>query len=212
MVDWREYQYRYEGFRVESIDWVFREAFNTEDHEHPRVLLIGDSICYQNRSTVMELLYPDVTVTSWSSAKFGLHPTYLAELSLVLDEGRYDMVCFNNGLHSLSAPTDAWKKAYDGVVRYLLDRLPGVPVSIVLSTPITAPRKDAVPVINQMTLDVAGKYRLAVVDLYTPMMEEQMQQYRTDDFHWGGAAIQTMAGILNAHIRARLGVGGPDAR
>ena len=61
----------------EDIEWSIFYSFNATDEKSPRVLTIGDSICYQYRDLLREKLSDKVNLTSWASAKCTNDVTFL---------------------------------------------------------------------------------------------------------------------------------------
>jgi hypothetical protein len=86
----------------ENIEWSIGYAFNLTDpkkKELPRVLLVGDSICNGFQGEVKKLLEGKMNVSYWVSSYCVTSPRYLKLLAFYLDEAKYDVIHFNNGLH-----------------------------------------------------------------------------------------------------------------
>ena len=94
----------------ENIEWSRSYAYGLTDATRnlPRVLLIGDSICNGYQEGVRKRLKGKMNVTYWVSSYCVTSPAYLPLLTIYLNEAKYDVIHFNNGLHSLGTPTDAW--------------------------------------------------------------------------------------------------------
>ena len=54
----------------------------------------------------------------------------------MLDAYPYDVICFNNGLHSLSTDRTEWDAAYRAAVAFIRAKLPDTKLSLTLSTPL----------------------------------------------------------------------------
>ena len=110
----------------ENIEWSISYAYGLTDatRDLPRVLLIGDSICNGYQEGVRERLKGKMNVTYWISSYCATSPAYLPLLSIYLDEAKYDVIHFNNGLHSLETPTDAWAKGFKAALELVRKKQP----------------------------------------------------------------------------------------
>ena len=92
----------------ENTEWSQSYAYHLVDGRKnlPRVLLVGDSIVNGYQGEARRLLEAKgVNVTYWISSYCVTSPHYLTFLGIYLDEAKYDVIHFNNGLHSLDTPT-----------------------------------------------------------------------------------------------------------
>ena len=129
----------------ENIEWSISYAYGLTDatHDLPRVLLIGDSICNGYQGGVRERLKGKMNVTYWVSSYCATSPAYLPLLAIYLDEAKYDVIHFNNGLHSLSTPTDAWAKGLKAALELVRKKQPGAKHGWCSSTPLANEVKTA---------------------------------------------------------------------
>ena len=129
----------------ENVEWSVSHAYGLTDETRdlPRVLLIGDSICSGYKDGVRERLKGKMNVTYWVSSYCVTSPAYLPLLSVYLDEAKYDVVHFNNGLHSLSTPTDAWAKGFKAALELIRTKQPGAKLVWCSSTPLANDAKTA---------------------------------------------------------------------
>lgn len=129
----------------ENIEWSIGYAFHLTDEMRalPRALLVGDSICNAYQPVVRELLERRMNVSYWASSYCVTSPNYLRLLDFYLEEAPYDVVHFNNGLHSLGTPTADWARALDRALRLVRERQPAAKIVWVTSTPLVDPEKTA---------------------------------------------------------------------
>ena len=83
----------------EAIEWADIWIPDANGTTLPRVLLIGDSISRGYYSQVADKLKGKASVARLATSKSIGDPALLAEVALVLDQGRFDVVHFSNGLH-----------------------------------------------------------------------------------------------------------------
>lgn len=206
MCDYREFQPKNSEHQKESIEWSIAYAFNAPDRESKRVLLIGDSICHAYGNDVRQCLADCVNVSYWASSKCVTDADYFRELDFYLDAYPYHMICLNNGLHSLATEKVAWTEAYEAVVSFIRARHPQAKLSLVLCTAMNSPKNEIVITLNGIITEIAQKYQLPIVDLYTPMQALDKDSNMRDAYHYLPPAVKTQAEVLAAHVKAQLGM------
>ena len=83
----------------EDIEWLDIWQPNTNNHDLPRVLLIGDSITRGYGPRVEANLKGVAYVSRMATSKSLGDPALMMEVALVLQEQSFDIIHFNNGLH-----------------------------------------------------------------------------------------------------------------
>ncbi len=83
----------------EDIEWLDIWLPNSNNHDLPRVLLIGDSITRGYGSRVEANLKGVAYVSRMATSKSLGDPALLQQVALVLQEQKFDIIHFNNGLH-----------------------------------------------------------------------------------------------------------------
>lgn len=206
MVDWKDYGTGDLAHVREKTEWTVRYDFDYTDTEHPRVLLIGDSICHAYNGVVREKLKDRVNVSFWASSRCVSDPMYLRELAFVLDFNHYDMISFNNGLHSLKSDRAHWIKAFGNTLDFIRDHSPETLLSVTLSTPLTDPALTKISAeLNEAAKEAAEKRGLPMIDLFTPMDALDRSEFWTDVYHFKPAAVEIQAKIIAEHVADRLG-------
>ena len=129
----------------ENVEWSTAYAFGLTDgtKDLPRVLLVGDSICRGYLDGVRERLKGKVNVSYWTSSYCVTSPGYMKLLSFYLDEAKYDVIHFNNGLHSLQTSTEAWASGLKAALKLIREKQPGAKIVWCASTPLTDEVKTA---------------------------------------------------------------------
>ena len=129
----------------ENVEWQIAYAFHLTDEKSnlPRVLLVGDSICNGYQGEVRRLLDGKMNVSYWISSYCVTSPNYMKFLSLYLDEAKYDVVHFNNGLHSLQTPTEAYANGIRAALELVGSKQPKAKIVWCSSTPLKDAEKTA---------------------------------------------------------------------
>lgn len=106
--------------KQEQFEWIHSWSDNTNNHDLPRVLLIGDSITNGYQEIVREALrgkyYVDYIATSYtlnSGLFFKLIVNYI-------NNNKYDVIHLNQGLHGFSMS----KKTYKEKLKKLIGKIP----------------------------------------------------------------------------------------
>lgn len=83
----------------ESIEWCDIWVSNANQAKLPRVLLIGDSITRGYYPEVEKNLSGKAYVSRLSTSAFVTDPALLAQIAAVLENNKFDIIHFNNGMH-----------------------------------------------------------------------------------------------------------------
>jgi hypothetical protein len=173
----------------ENTEWSIGYAFNLTDKrtkDLPRVFLIGDSICNGYQGEVRNILNEKMNVSYWVSSYCVTSPGYLKLLSFYLDEVKYDVIHFNNGLHSLSTPTADYAKGMKAALQLIRLKQPQAKIIWVASTPLKDANKTAkAKELNEASLKTISELGgIAVNDLFKPMDELDRNVHWSDTFHF----------------------------
>lgn len=173
------------------------------DAMRPRVLLIGDSILNGYLKDVVKELDGKAYVDAW------VNPYHQSEhlnklLADVLENGPYDVVHFNMGLHGWQqgrikpGTFEPLTRAY---VKVLRTRLPAAKLIWASSTPVTVQgnptelEPEINPVIidhNRMAAAVMEEMNVPVNDFYSLLIDKR-NLARGDRFHWTAPAYKLLA-------------------
>jgi len=203
------------GLHSDGGPWRFYRA-SDEDISLPRVLLIGDSIMNGYRGHVYGLLKGKVKVDVWLTP-LHLKSDYLhADLQKVLEQGPYEVIHFNIGLHGWP-PGRIPEGQYEPLMRAYVETLRSHNEHVKLiwgsTTQITIKDKPTAldPVHNstivkrnKICAKLMSAYGIAVNDLYG-LMSDKLAFARGDRFHWKGPAYELMARQISQHISRALG-------
>ncbi len=193
--------------RPEGIEWSTTYSYNAPDARNPRVLLIGDSICNGYQGNVRKKLAKKVNVSFWATSKCVTDKNYFRELEFILDGYRYDVISFNNGLHSLVTDKAEWENAFRQAVRFIRAKAPNARLFLTNSTPLRDPkRNETVKVINQITEKVAKEEKIPVLDLYSAMDKLDREKDWSDVFHFRPRAKEIQADEISNRVTDLLGI------
>jgi len=204
---WQDYTPAATTRKREAIEWSIHYAYDTQDTDKPRVLLIGDSICNGYNGAVRDRLAGRVNVSFWASSKCVTDPDYFRELDFMLDARPYDIICFNNGLHSLNTNREEWDAAYASAVAFILAKQPDAKLSLTLSTPLKDAALTAISAsLNETVLNIGDKRNLPIIDLFSAMDGLDRDEFWTDACHFQTEAIAIQADLIADHVLKQLGM------
>lgn len=177
------YEAKTSGNKLEKYEWDNTWIEHTNDSNSKRVLYIGDSISCQIRQIATKLTEEQVLFDGYGSSKGVDNPYFMDSVRLFArQEGKRDIVLFNNGLHGWHLEDfGAYRIAYENMVCSLLEEFVDVPILLVLTTHVrNTEREQRVIARNTVVLDIAEKYKLNIIDLYTTSVK-----YHDDLDQWG---------------------------
>ena len=162
---------------LETYEWDNVWFEHTEIDTPDRVMYIGDSISCVTRKAATAASENKLLFDGFGTSK-ALDNAYFKESVRIFaaQQGKRRAIVFNNGLHGwhLDDSTE-YAEAYDAFVRFLLDEFKGTPVILLLTTHVASPERDKrVVARNDAVANIAAKYSLPTVDLYTPTVENGM--------------------------------------
>ena len=192
----------------ENIEWSMYYAFGMTDETRnlPRVLLVGDSICNFYQTDVRERLKGKANVTFWVSSYCVTRSEYKRHLLFALDDAKYDVIHFNNGLHSLDTPTGVWAKALKATLELIREKQPQAKIVWCSSTPLTDADKTAkCRELNAAAAKVVAEFGVSATDdLFTLCDPLDREQNWMDVFHFKPEAVSKQAEQVSASVLATL--------
>ena len=182
----------------ENTEWSISYAYHLTDAKKslPRVLLVGDSICQGYQGKVRAKLEGKANVTYWASSYCVTSPGYLRLLAFYLDEAKYDVIHFNNGLHSCETRVVDYEKSYRAALQLIRKKQPKAKIVWASSTPINAKdaRVEKVSQLNAVARRAAESAGgIAENDLYSLANPLDRKAYWVDTHHYTDAGYELLA-------------------
>lgn len=176
------------------------------DKQVRRILYIGDSISCNIRRIVTAKAEGALYVDGFGTSK-AVDDAYLkASVRLFgLQQGTREAVLFNNGLHGWHLEDETeYARFYEDFVCWLLQEFEGTPLYLVLTTFVSnEERHQRVLVRNRVVREIAAKYRLPVIDLYTPAKENA--RLLRDGVHFQPEGNDVLGTALLKEVNRNLG-------
>ena len=193
----------------ENIEWSIAYSFDLTDAKKdlPRVLLVGDSICNGYKDEVKRLLDGRMTVSYWVSSYCVTSPGYLRLLSFYLDEAKYDVIHFNNGLHSLQTDEKDYEKGLRAALKLIRAKQPNAKVIWATSTPLKDREKtEKAKRLNAVAAKVVAEFKdVGIDDLFGAMDPLDRERNWVDVFHFAADVKLLQGRIVSDRILSERG-------
>ena len=172
----------------ENTEWSQSYAYHLTDAKKdlPRVLLVGDSVCRAYAGGVGKILDGKMNVSFWVSSYCVTSTNYMRLLSVMLDEAKYDVVHFNNTLHSLQTKTADWERAFEAALSLVREKQPDAKIVWCAGTPLrNAAKTRKAAELNEAGARVVAKLGgIATNDLFRLLDPLDRKSAWRDDYHF----------------------------
>lgn len=176
------YQSEINETALETYEWDNVWIEQTANLDGKRVLYIGDSISCGTRNIATSISENTYLFDGFGTSKALDNPFLFDSIRLFASQlTKTETVIFNNGLHGwhLNDETE-YPQFYEKVIQFLLSEFEGKKIFLVLTTSVAdSDREKRVKARNKAVCELAEKYALPVIDLYSTSVE--YVNFRIDD-------------------------------
>ncbi len=194
--------------KLETYEWDNLWIERATTPESTRVLYIGDSISCGTRRIATMRTNEKILFDGFGTSKAVDNPYFIDSVKIfAAQEERRDAVLFNNGLHGwhLCDETE-YAVYYEKMVRFLMESFCDTPVFLVLTTHVSNEARDKrVVARNKIALEIAGKYNLHVIDLYSVTLENS-SLLSNDGVHFVQEGYELIADTIIGEISSKRGI------
>jgi hypothetical protein len=195
----------------EDIEWLDIWMPDTNVHDLPRVLLIGDSITRAYNKPVEARLKGKAYVSRIATSKSLGDPVLLEEVALVLKQQKFDVIHFNNGMHGFDYTEEEYAAAWPRLLARSRRHQPNAKLIWATTTDVrvngelnqVAPRTDRVMRRNALTVALAGKQNIPIDDLFT-LVKDHPEYHVADGVHFNPQGVDVQAAQVAASIEKLL--------
>lgn len=195
----------------EDIEWLDVWMPDTNVHDLPRVLLIGDSITRAYNKPVEARLKGKAYVSRIATSKSLGDPVLLEEVTLVLRQQKFDVIHFNNGMHGFDYTEEEYATAWPRLLALLRRYQPQAKLIWATTTDVrvkdqinqVAPRTDRVIRRNALTVSLAQKQNIPIDDLFT-LVKDHPEYHVADGVHFNPQGVEVQAAQVAASIEKLL--------
>jgi len=194
---------------LESIEWCDIWISHANETNLPRVLLIGDSITRGYYPEVEKRLAGKAFVARLATSRFVADPVLLKEIALVLDEAKFDIIHFNNGMHGWQHTEEEYRKSFPQFVGAIRAHAPQAKLIWATTTPLRDGKAvtydtqaeysdERVAARNAIAEEIVTAQKISIDDLNAPMRGHP--EYHSDNVHFNNQGIQIQAAQVAAQI------------
>jgi lysophospholipase L1-like esterase len=194
----------------ESIEWCDIWISHANETNLPRVLLIGDSITRDYYPGVEKHLAGKAYVARLATSCFASDPVLLQEIALVLDNTKFDIIHFNNGMHGWQHNEAEYRAAFSKIVETIRGHAPHAKLvwATTTSLKVSEPKSPAeasderIAERNAIGLECINGRHIAVDDLNA--LVRGHPEYHSDNVHFNAEGIRLEAAQVAASIEPLL--------
>jgi len=193
----------------ESIEWCDIWISHANETNLPRVLLIGDSIARDYYPEVEKRLAGKAFVARLATSRFVSDPVLLREIEIVLNQERFDVVLFNNGMHGWQHSEAEYRKAFPKLLKTIRSNAPKAKLMWATTTPLRDGRDvtydtkaeysdERIAARNAIASEIVAAQKLLIVDLNAAVRGQP--DLHSDNVHFNGKG----SGILATQVAAAI--------
>jgi lysophospholipase L1-like esterase len=197
----------------EAIEWCDIWISHANETNLPRVLLIGDSIVRDYYPEVEKRLAGKAFVARLATSRFVADPVLLKEIELVLNQEKFDVVLFNNGMHGWQHSEAEYEKAFPKLIKTIRTRAPKARLLWATTTPlrdgkdITYDTKakysdERIESRNTLAAEIVTAHKIPIVDLNKAVRGHP--ELHSDNVHFNGQGSQIMAAQIAENVEKLL--------
>jgi hypothetical protein len=197
----------------ESIEWCDIWISHANETNLPRVLLIGDSIAREYYPEVEKRLAGKAFVARLATSRFAADPVLLKEIELVLDQAKFDVIHFNNGMHGWQHSEADYREALPKCIKTIRAHAPKARLIWATTTPlrdgkgVTYDTKaeysdERIAARNALAAKLVAAQTIPTVDLNAAVRGHP--EYHSDNVHFNGQGVQILAAQVSDAVEKLL--------
>jgi hypothetical protein len=194
----------------ESIEWCDIWISHANETNLPRVLLIGDSITRDYYQGVEKHLEGKAYVARLATSRFASDPVLLQEIALVLDNTKFDVIHFNNGMHGWQHSEAEYRKAFPKMLKAIRDHAPKAKLVWATTTTLKESKPNNANEASDERIAERNAIGLQLIKGQN-IMEDDLNalvrghpEYHSDNVHFNGDGIQLEAAQVATSIEPLL--------
>lgn len=191
------------NIKRENIEWTDVWFPNSNDHDLPRVALIGDSITRAYFAAVESGLKGKAYCARIATSKAVGDPALPAQLAMLLSEAKFDVVHFNIGMHGWEYSEDEYRKYLPELLAAVRKGAPGARLVWASTTPVRqdkapGPSNERIVERNRIARQFFEKLGIPVDDLHAVMADHA--DLHSDDVHFKPEGSAMLAAQVAASV------------
>lgn len=193
----------------EDIEWCDVWIPHLNEHNLPRVLLIGDSITRAYYREVEKRLEGRAFVARFTTSRSVGDPALIKEINAVLSQTKFDVIHFNNGMHGWGYSEKEYETHFPEFVEAIRADAPKARLVWASTTPVRTARKldeldartERVKARNAIAARYVGVQKIPINDLFSLA---KVEHFSDDGVHFNAQGSALQAEHVAAAITALL--------
>jgi hypothetical protein len=191
----------------EDIEWSHMWMVSVNNHDLPKVLIIGDSHVERYYPVVAARLQGKAYCSKFTTSRSLGDPALIEQLQPVFFSFKFDVISFNNGLHGDEYTDEQYSQYIPVVYKLLRETDTGVKLIWVNTTAIRM--KDNIDEFdehnqrvinrNKAVEDFTTANNIPLIDFYA-LSVTHPEFYETDGVHFNKAGVEEEAGFVSEEI------------
>jgi lysophospholipase L1-like esterase len=177
------------------------------------VLLIGDSIARDYYPEVAKRLAGKAFVARLATSRFIADPVLLKEIELVLDQVKFDVIHFNNGMHGWQHTEAEYRKAFPELIKTIRTHAPKAKLIWATTTPLRNGKdvtydtkaeysNERIAARNALAAEVVAAQEIPTVDLNAAVRGRS--ELHSDNVHFNRQGSQILAAQVSSAVEKLL--------
>jgi len=191
----------------EDIEWSQMWMVSVNNTDLPRVLIIGDSHVERYYPVVASKLQGKAYCSKFTTSRSMGDPALIEQLKTVFFSFKFDIICFNNGLHGVEYTDEEYSQYIPEVFKLFTGSNPGVKLLWVNTTArrikdnVTAYEEKNQGVINRnMAVENFTKSKgIPLIDFYS-LSVSNPDYYESDGIHFNKEGVEKEARCISEEI------------
>lgn len=197
----------------EAIEWCDIWISHANETNLPRVLLIGDSIARDYYPEVEKQLAGKAFVARLATSRFLADPVLLREIALVLNDAKFDVIHFNNGMHGWQHDETEYRRAFPKFIKTIRAHAPKARLIWATTTPLRDGKgvtsdtnaeysDERIAARNAIAAEIVAAQKIPIVDLNAAVRGHP--EFHSDNVHFNSNGTQILAAQVSAAIEKLL--------
>jgi len=197
----------------EAIEWCDIWISHANETRLPRVLLIGDSIARDYYPEVEKRLAGKAFVGRLATSRFVADPVLLKEIELVLNQEKFDVIHFNNGMHGWQHSEEEYRKAFPKLIKTIRAHAPKAKLIWATTTPLRNGKDvtydtraeysdERIAARNALAAEIVTAQKIPTLDLNAAVRGHP--ELHSDNVHFNTQGVQILAAQVCAVVEKLL--------
>ena len=195
----------------EGTEWSNMWMVSTNNHDVPRVLIMGDSHVERYYQVVNAKIGKKALCCKFTTSRSLGDPSLIAQLKALFFSYKFDVICFNNGLHGTDYSDKQYSSDIPAVYKLFKKQNRNVKIIWVNTTARRVGHQlndfdqlnNGVINRNKAVAEFTASKNIPLVDFYTPSITN-LDYYDNDGIHFSKKGVEEQARLIAVELERAL--------